>query len=247
MPLYLSLIGCAFLAGWLVYRYDMYDRESWPMMLLAVAIGAGAMWVTGRVELFTYLAIDGAPSLAVEAIIPATHEEGARLLVVLALALLLPSQFNDPMDGIIYGSLVGLGMAMEESLAHLAIAGETGVLPPTEIIRVVGHLTLGGITGFGVGMFRMRMNRWLLALIGCVGVSIGLHFCWDLIAFRTAELDVRPTRYTIASVSVMLGSMLFFGLLVVLASEWSRRIFAPNGQHRLWGWPFTLLMRRDTE
>ncbi len=156
--------------------------------------------------------------------------------------LLTPFQFNDPMDGIVYGSLVGLGMAINESLGNLATAYASGALPPTEIVRLFGHLILGGITGFGIGMFRMRLKRWLPALIGCVGISIGLHFCWDLIAFKTSTLGERPMRYTVASVSVMLGSMLFFGFLVVLASEWSRRVFAPNEQHRLWGWPLTLLM-----
>ena len=39
--------------------------------------------------------------------------------LVVALALLIPSQFNDPMDGIIYGSLIGLGMAVLESIDYL--------------------------------------------------------------------------------------------------------------------------------
>lgn len=247
MTLYITLASCAFLAGWLVYRYDMYEREPWYMVLFAVALGMGAMYVIGYVEEFTLRLVGGSPSYAVEAMIPATHEEGIRLLVVAGLALFLPSQFNDPMDGIIYGSLVGLGMAIDESLFYLSRMGATEALPRTEIVRILGHVVMGGINGFGLGMFRVRMKGWCPALLGCFGVAVGLHFCWDYIAFKTNAMGESPPPYTIATITVMMGGMLFFGFLVMMASEWSRRMFAPEQEHRLWGWPFTLLIRRRSE
>ncbi len=47
MLLYVTLALCALLAGLLVYRYDMYDREPWYMMVTAIVVGATAMWGTG--------------------------------------------------------------------------------------------------------------------------------------------------------------------------------------------------------
>ena len=243
MTLYITLASCAFLAGWLVYRYDMYEREPWYMVLLAVGLGAGAMIVIGHVELFTLNRLDEHTIVRIAAI-AATHEEGIRLLVVVGLALFIPSQFNDPMDGIIYGSLVGLGMALDESVAFLAGTEEAAVLPRSEVIRLLGHLVLGGITGFGVGMFRMRMAGWLAASIGCISFSMLMHFLWDVIALRSEELGHSPPLVTMASVALIVGGMVFYGFLVVLASEWSRRVFAPDEDHRLWGWPFTLIMKK---
>lgn len=90
----------------------------------------------------------------------------AALLVVIGLATLVPRQFNDPMDGIIYGSLIGVGMAIDESVFFLGLGADPAApLPPAEIIRVTGHLVMGGITGFAIGMARMRMKGWPFTLL----------------------------------------------------------------------------------
>ena len=36
--LYVTLAVCTVLAGLLVYRYDLYEREPWYMALIAVAL-----------------------------------------------------------------------------------------------------------------------------------------------------------------------------------------------------------------
>lgn len=246
VTLYVTLASCAFLAGWLVYRYDMYEREPWYMVLFAVGLGFGAMFLVGRVEIEDRVvdALGRVPLTVAAAASAAVVEELTRLILVLGLALFIRGQFNDPMDGIVYGCLIGLGMAIEESISYLGEAAVAETLPRGEIIRIMGHVVMGGITGFGIGMFRMRMKRWLVAVAGCVSVAITLHFLWDLIAFETGARGESPPLVTAASVVLIVGGMVFFGFLVVLASEWSRQVFAPDQAHRLWGWPFTLFMRR---
>ena len=245
MVLYITLASCAFLAGWLVYRYDMYEREPWYMVLFAVGLGMGVMFVIGYVEEASLHAISDNPSNALRAVIAATHEESARLIVVFGLAIFIRSQFNDPMDGIIYGCLIGLGMAIDESISFLKLGGNPDYLPPNEIIRMLGHLLMGGITGFGVGMFRMKMKHWVPVVLGCFSFSVLLHFVWNIIAFETGEMGMATPWMKFWTIIVMFSGMFFFGFLVTLASEWSRRIFAPDEKHRLWGWPFTLLFRKD--
>jgi RsiW-degrading membrane proteinase PrsW (M82 family) len=145
------------------------------------------------------------------------------------------------MDGIIYGSVVGLGMAIEESLFFLDLDPPVGdLLPPAEIIRLCGHLVLGGITGFAIGMARFRMRGWVPALIGCLTVSMGLHFLWDWIAFSASRAGDIAAWQTVAAVSIMVGGMIFYGALVTRASAWSRAMFAPESRRRLWGWPFVV-------
>ena len=242
--LYVTLVVCAVLAALLVYRYDMYEREPWYMIVLAGGLGVGAMWLAGHVEVFT-IGLFGWSDVVVSAV-AATHEELARLLVVAAIALLIPRQFNDPMDGIIYGSVVGLGMAVEESIFFMDLWETPGpLLPPSEFIRLTGHLVLGGITTFAIGMARMRMRRWPVALAGCLGVSISLHFLWDWIAFSAARTGTMAWWQTLAAMAILLGGILFYGALVVQGSDWSRRVFAPDRPRSLWRWPFTLLASRD--
>lgn len=242
IPLYAALALCAFLAALLVIRYDMYEREPWFMIVFAAGLGYAAMRACGAVEPLT---MDLWPRRPVPvlylALVAGTHEELARLAVVAALALFLPRQFNDPMDGIIYGSIVGLGMAVEESLFYLGVGGPPpgALLPASEPVRIMGHLVLGGISGFGVGMARMRMRRASTTLAGCMLVSVGIHATWDWIAFAACARGRMAWWQTAAAVTLMLAGMAFYGTLVAIGSGWSRRRFAPRRSASLWGWPFT--------
>ncbi len=245
MLLYGSLAVCGILAALLVYRYDMYEREPWYMIVVAIGLGWGAMWLAGLAETWT-MNLFGEPPRpdVIVAAIAATHEELARLLVVIGLAIFLPRQFNDPMDGIIYGSIVGVGMAIDESLFFLGLGADPAApLPPAEVIRIAGHLVMGGITGFAIGMARMSLKGWPRVLAVCLVVSIGMHFLWDCVAFAAGRQGAMTPWQTAAAVCLMLGGILFYGVLVVVGSEWSRQVFAPHSTKSLWGWPFTLLRK----
>ncbi len=245
--LYISLIVCAVLAAMLVYRYDMYEREPWYMLLVTAAIGAAAMWLMGYLEDLTLGLFGLAPRpVVIVVIVAATHEELARLAIVVGLALLAPKQFNDPMDGIIYGSMAGIGMAVTESIFYLDLWQWPGPLPPpTEVIRLTGHLVMAGITGFAVGMARMSMPRWPAALLGCLTVSIGLHFAWDWIALNANLAGHMQWWQTVAAITLMIAGILFYGVLVVIGADWSRQVFARRSMRTLWSWPFTLLLRKS--
>lgn len=246
MVIYATLALCAFLAYLLVSRYDLYDKEPWPLIVLTVAAGAGVMWLMGPAEEFTLARVFGDTwTPARIAVVAATHEELARVLLVALIALLLPRFFNDPMDGIIYGSMTGLGMALEESHFFLRLVPPEGaVLPPTELVRLFGHLVLGGISGFAVGMLRMRMRGGVRALLGCVAASMSIHFAWDWIAFSVKPAGVMRWWQTAGAVALMLSGILLYGMLVVVGSDWSRQVFAPRRRRQIWGWPFTLLVQR---
>ncbi|MCZ6835452.1 MAG: PrsW family glutamic-type intramembrane protease [Planctomycetota bacterium] len=219
----------------------MYEQEPWYMVLFAVAIGMVSMYAIGFVERWSYSQIGDLMTPFQQALVASTHEEGIRLVMVVALALLLPSQFNDPMDGLIYGSLIGLGMAVLESIQYMTHDGDVpNTLPPQEIIRIMGHLLMGGITGFAVGMMRMRMKYWIPVLGISVIFSMGLHLLWDVIALTTSARGSANLLEKVGAVLTMLGGIVCFGFMVVTASEWSRKVFAPDQKSRLWGWPFTL-------
>ena len=152
-------------------RYDLYEREPWPMLVLAGAVGVGVGWSIGFLEDATLARCGGSNAgPAVLAGIAAVEEELARLAVVVAIAVLLPRQLNDPIDGLIYGSIVGLGMACEESREVLSWSDPSWLLPGTEPVRLLGHLVLGGITGFAVGMARVGIPRWGVVMVRCVSM-----------------------------------------------------------------------------
>jgi len=244
MLLYASLAVTAVLAGLLVYRYDLYDKEPWPLLVLVALAGLGLMRVNGVLQLEALAAIGISwGDHAARAAVAASFEEVERLLAVALLAMLLPRYFNDPMDGLIYGSVLGVGMAIEESRFFLATDGATGLLlPPAELVRLFGHLIMGGVTCFALGMARMRMPRWPRVLAGCLLASMAMHFCWDWLAFSVRGENSMSWWKTIASMGLMFGGMLFYGMLVVVGSDWSRKVFAPHTARQLWGWPASLFL-----
>ncbi len=243
MILYSTLGMCALAAAVLVYRHDLYDREPLPLLGLTIALGAGAIGVAGRAEEWTFAAL-GLASPAAIAVAVALLEELGKLAVVTAIALLARHAFNDPMDGIIYGSMAGLGMAVEESVYYLR--GSTArVLPPEEVVRICGHLVMGGIGGFALGMARVRRRGWPLAIPAGFAAAVGLHFGWDWLALSSSARGLTETQTGLA-VALMLGGMLVYGGLLTVASHWSHDLFSPGSPERVWswGWPFDRMGRR---
>ncbi len=242
MALYVTLALCALLAGLLVYRYDLYEREPLPMLALAVVAGGLGMRLVGAAELWS-LGFVG--SIWAIAALAALHEELARLLLVLGISVLFPRQFNDPVDGLVYGSMVGLGMALEESFHLLGLLNAPGPITlPLELVRLAGHLVMGGIVGFGLGLARISIPGWKRKLVQCFFIATAIHFVWDWMALTAPDRASVNAFQTAASVAVMLFGMLFYGALVHEGSVLSKHRFAPESHLELWGWPFTALKRR---
>ncbi|MGH9463374.1 MAG: PrsW family glutamic-type intramembrane protease [Vicinamibacteria bacterium] len=235
VSLYVTVCFSALLAAVLVYRYDLYNREPWYMIALAAGIGFATMRLVAAVELWALGLVEGQVA---EAAVAAILEETARLAAVVVIALAFSRHFDDPMDGIIYGSLVGLGMAAEESLDFLQARRTLDLLLfPLELVRLLGHLVMGGISGFGVGMGRTGMSRWRRALVLSFSAAFALHFSWDWVAV-TADGAALSPLLTVVAVVIMLAGIGIYGALVASGSRMSRAMFAPGSVRSLWGFPF---------
>ena len=245
MHVYFSVMACAVLLAWMVYRYDLYDKEPWYLLVFALALGYAAFWGLGYVEDATNkrLGFYASGNIAGQAAIAASHEEIAKLMCVALIALVFRRHFNDPMDGLIYGSFVALGMALEESIFYVRLSfaapmGETTLeLAGREAVRLVLHILLGGLSGFGVGLFveRPRRRYWLPILAGWLAVSMTIHFLWDWLCGIPAAKPTQPTATMQeemfqrgVAVMLMLVAMAAFAYSVKFGSRLSRARFAPD-------------------
>lgn len=218
--LYATLLGCAVLVGWLVVRYDLYEKEPVPMLALTTLLGAGTMWLTGviQVAVLTRLYRHGADSNVVMALLAGTTEETGKFVVVAAIALLARRFFNEPMDGLIYGSFAGLGAALEESVAILVREQASGFLPMQEPIRLAGHLLMGGIGGYGIGLLiGQTKSRWV-GIVASLAAAMTLHTLWDVVAFDAAD-TYRAVQHLYwwhapAAIALMLAGMTCYRQMV---------------------------------
>ncbi len=240
IAIYGTLGACALVAALWVIRYDLYEREPWPLLVAVAIMGWLVMSIIGHAEDWTLDRLGGiSAGPFVLAGIAATHEEIARFAIVAVIALAVRSHFNDPMDGIVYGSIAGLGMALEESTLYIGPdAFEGWVLPAAEPVRLLGHLVLGGIGGFGIGM-AVRVHRWAWIAAACLAASIAIHWLWDWVAFAAADRGTMSPWETVSVIALMVGGMILYGVLITIGARHSRAHFAADDTKTLWGWPFT--------
>jgi RsiW-degrading membrane proteinase PrsW (M82 family) len=251
MFIYGCLAICAILLLLMVYRYDMYDREPWYMLILAILLGMLACVAVGTFEdyLFTefhsFFSDDYA--LEKESLATGLSEELIKLFAVAIIALIGSRHFNDPMDGLIYGAVVGLGFGLNESLFYLGLNGNDLQLANLgeNAVRLFLHLLLGGIGGFGLGLTRssQRWRTWPFVFVACLGTSIAIHTLWDYwLGLRDSD-PLSETMQQVTAVSLMGFLTLFFGLLVIVGAHSSRKAFAPTSPGKLWGWPFSMFRK----
>ena len=242
MAIYATLLLCGVLAGVLVYRYDLYDREPVGLLIFVAAVGAGLMFVAGRAQVaaLAWMGSSAAQHFNLwAALAAALTEETAKAGAVVSAALLFRRHFNDPMDGIVYGSLAGVGCALEEAVFVLLRDGPE--MPAGEApVRILGHLVMGGIGGFALGLplTRPSTKLWPVTAAGGLLAAVTLHFLWDLVAFSARDLGRMTRGHQAAAVALMLAGLGVYGGLLAAASGLSRRAVDPASGRRLAGWPF---------
>jgi protease PrsW len=229
MPVYTLTICCA--AGLVLWisSYDRYEKEPWHALLTALAIGFCAMWLVGQADdlALAFLRISHRNPIAKAGLIAFIEESGKLLTILLLARFVLKKQFNDPMDGLIYGRIVGLGMALEESLLYLSLSPATLQTAGVEVVRLFAHSLMGGMVGFALGLGstpgKQRTTHPGLAL-ACFALSTALHFVWNVNAY----VPTQSVAYRLAPMAIMLVMMLLWQGLCALAENRSKRIFAPE-------------------
>lgn len=227
VALVVTLGLCTFAAAALVWRYDLYDKEPWWALLAAAGAGAVGMWGAGVCQEGLARWVGAEPTRF--ALVAAVSEEAVKLAVVVGIARWLRRAFNDPVDGVIYGSVVGFGCAFIESVAYYVHPVARPWQPPVEVIRVMGHLIFGGLGGMGVGLVAAsavpRRRAWGWLFVG-FGAAVGLHFAWDVQAARTLMRHGPTAADRVIQVGLMLTGMIAYFVALRRAWEAARERFA---------------------
>lgn len=230
LPVYaLTMLAAAALVLW-VYHHDSHEKEPWWAILFAVVFGFGMMWVIGLADDFAvrFFALTRERVIAKAAAI-AMIEEGGKLISILLLALwLLRRQFNDPMDGLIYGRMVGLGMAVEESLLYLSLSPPTLETFGIEIVRLFAHSLMGGLVGFAIGIGARpngKSEYHPRLMLMCLMLSMTMHFAWNVAAYG----QFTGLLAKVIPMVVMLAMMAFWWWFCWIAESRSRLVFARVG------------------
>jgi protease PrsW len=173
---------------------DRWEPEPLGLRILAVAWGAiAAVGIALGVDLIITIAlgVDDSPMRdAFTAVVQAPIvEEFAKGLGVYLIFLTARRAFDGPVDGIVYGALVGAGFAFTENIQYFAISFLEGGIADTSatffvrgILSPFAHVMFTSVTGFALGLAARRgasagraVGPWLLGMLG----AIALHAIWN--------------------------------------------------------------------
>jgi RsiW-degrading membrane proteinase PrsW (M82 family) len=149
-----------------VWWLDRYEKE--PLWLLAGAFAWGA--VPAVVASLIAELIAGVPSGLLAGSFASTIdsslsapiiEELVKGLAVLLIFLAFRAEFDDVLDGIVYGAMVGFGFAMTENVLYFLSAYSTGGLADwgavvflRSVVFGLNHALYTSIAGAGLGLAR---------------------------------------------------------------------------------------------
>jgi RsiW-degrading membrane proteinase PrsW (M82 family) len=183
-----------------VRRLDRNEKEPWRLVLVAFAWGAivaTSMVIWGE-SLWSAVAeqtlVPGPGLDASSAFSAGLLEELAKGVAVLLLFLVMRNEFDDVVDGIVYGAAVGLGFNFMESIAYMtnlyAIFSPEGVggyaagfqWYARQVLGLFfGHATYTALIGAGIGIARQLPNprEKVIAIASGFLIAIAAHFSWD--------------------------------------------------------------------
>jgi RsiW-degrading membrane proteinase PrsW (M82 family) len=175
-----------------VWWLDRYEKE--PLWLLAMAflwgaIPAAIFSVIFEVILDLPIVALGGESLAANLLSASVSaplvEESFKGIALLGLVLTMRREFDDVLDGIVYGAMIGFGFAFtENSVAYyLPILTEEGMgaglvnIFLRSVVFGLNHAFWTGIIGASVGYARLSRDRGgqLLAPVGGWLLAVSLH------------------------------------------------------------------------
>jgi RsiW-degrading membrane proteinase PrsW (M82 family) len=236
-----AAIAPALLSLWLAVAADSRPEPA-RLVLIAVLLGAVSAAAAGVVEVLLGLVLptpQGTLPAAIEkgVLLAAAPEEAVKVSLIAAIAL-RSRQFDEPMDGVVYGTAVGLGFAMLENLFYVfgnenwqTVAAVRGVL------SVPLHGAFGAIAGAYVARARFtgilgsgQGTRWrrprLFALAWLIPTV--LHGTFDAAIFAMSgaskgTLDSAALAILLALLVAVLVGIGSLTIAIVLAVNIARR------------------------
>ena len=196
----------------IIYWVDRYEKE--PGWLLAATFLWGAIpsviiaYVVNTIVgmPFYYLTSEANADVMVASLIAPIVEESIKGLAVLGIFLFWKHEIDSPLDGIIYGAMVGLGFALVENVFYYVEQYHLGGMEAwgwnvffRGLVFGLNHALYTSMTGLGIAIARLTSN----SLVKVIAIIVG----WSTAVFLHA----------IHNLTVSFGNLIF---LIGVLSDW---------------------------
>ena len=244
---FLASISLLVIAGVMILA-DRWDPQPLPLLLIAVlwgaAIAAALSYMLNTLNSqLVYIATgsQAAAAFAGPVLSAPLVEETSKGLGLLLLMLLARRYFNGPLDGLIYGSLIGGGFAFTENILYytsqLEATGAGGMLVlflMRGVMNIFGHAIYTSLTGIIVGFVVRKWGTAMGFLVFLPALLPGmlLHGGWNL---GSVLIDVIAVILLLYSVKTLI-SLLWLITIAVLIWDESRLTRVRLGDYANHGW-----------
>ena len=186
LPLLISMV-------WLIFvrRFDRAHPEPWWLVLATFALGGLSVIPAGFAEYFLMSAspylnpdvmtfggqlLGFLPGLFCFSLVVGLSEEGSKFLGAWSLAR-HRREFDEPIDGMVYGAASALGFAAVENVKYFATGRLGGALIVARLfLSVPGHMFFGALWGYAMGQKLVRKKTPVLLYLLLAAV---LHGAFD--------------------------------------------------------------------
>jgi protease PrsW len=128
-------------------------------------------------------------------------------------------EFDEPMDGIVYGATASLGFATMENILYVS-GGGLEMAVGRAFTAVPCHAFLGAIMGYYVGQALFRPERRGAFLATGLGLAILLHGLYDssllMLQFGGEDLLNAHPLFTVGLVAFAFGLLIVMGVWTIL-------------------------------
>jgi protease PrsW len=230
--------------SWVILQLDRYEAEPWQILAGAFLWGAlGATFISAILNSLIGAILqrdvgEAAGELLTSVLVAPVVEEAAKGAALLVLFVIARREFDNVLDGIIYGMLIGLGFAMTENILYFGrIYLEGGVIGVGVLfyVRVLlggfGHALYTGTTGAAVGFARETHRRALLFVLPPLGYLLAVlqHAAWNGIgativpAIVPQDLNPLVLLFVVMPItSIVLTGPGLLALLFITVLAWRR-------------------------
>lgn len=226
--------------GLVLLWVDRNEKEPAWLVLTALLWGAAAATFISGIfnDIFGMAALSAVGDEAMAGQLTASFsapfiEELTKGFAVLALFLLFRKEFDNVLDGVLYGALVGLGFAWFENIIYYVRAGEAGGLWDMAklawlrgIVSGLGgsHAAYTGLTGLGFGLVRVLRRgalRWLWVPFFW-SMAMFAHFAWNTFAglFVVEHSEAMTLLVGLPMATVVLQGPFLVLLIIVVLAVW---------------------------
>lgn len=211
---------------------DRYEKEPWTVLLACVGFGAlvapvvsvGVLAALGRpATLAPQFALGPGSGDALVGVV----EETVKAACLFALVRFVRDEFDDVLDGVIYGAAIGAGFAGAESFVYAV--GGTGTLDAASIgaLLVAGldhafyGMIFGAVAGYAAGRHDGSSWRSRLLLVYGVATAALAHALHDTLPAILARLVDQPDAATGFATRVIAQAVNILGLVTLVIVIWA--------------------------